>query len=345
MFEPNFTITNKINNSLLEIERARGFLDAAQLKQDWIKDMQSEALIIESHASTHIEGTKITLTQARKILTGKRVSGVHPDDRKELLNYKEAVDFVSEYLGKEDSISENLIRGIHRILVKGVRGNSASPGNYRKIQNYIVNSLTGEIIYTPPSPEKVPTLMKEFILWLNEESDISPVIRAGISQFQFVHIHPFLDGNGRTARLICTLILYKNGYDFKRLFSLSEHYDKNRGKYYDAIQSVRENNMDMTEWLEYFTEGLKTQMMEVKNKGVSAIKKDSLMEQASKKGLNDRQKRGLVFLVDNKYISRAKYVERYKVSLRTANYDLSQLEDFGFIEKVGVGRAIKYRLK
>ncbi len=260
MFKPKFTITNKTNNSLLEIERAKGFLEAAQLKEKWIKEMQSEALILEAHHSTHIEGTHLTLSQAQKILTGKTVKGIRPDDRKELLNYKEAMDFVSGYLGKKLEITEDLIREIHKTLVKDVRGGTLEPGKYRRVQNYIINSLTREIIYTPPSPEKVPQLMKEFIDWLNEETDISPVLLAGISQYQFVEIHPFLDGNGRTARVLCTLILYQNGYDFKKLFSLSEYYDKERRKYYDAIQSVRENDMDLTEWLEYFSEGVKKQI-------------------------------------------------------------------------------------
>jgi len=263
MFKPKFIITNKINNSLLEIERARGFLEAAKLKEEWIKEMQSEAIILESHHSTHIEGTQLTLKQAREILAGKSLRGIRKDDRQELLNYKKAMDFVAEYLGKKSEIIEDLIKKIHRILVKDVRGGSLEPGRYRRVQNYVVNSLTGEIIYTPPPPSKVPKLMREFVRWLNEETGISPVLIAGIAQYQFVDIHPFLDGNGRTARLLCTLILYQNGYDFKRLFSLSEYYDKDRPSYYNAIQSVRNNDMDMTYWLEYFTEGLKNQLIEV----------------------------------------------------------------------------------
>ena len=168
-----------------------------------------------------------------------------------------------------------MIREIYRILVKDVRGQTLELGKYRKVQNYVVNSITKEIIYTPPLPSKVPQLMREFVKWLNKKSDISPVLTAGISQYRFVDIHPFLDGNGRTARVLCTLILYLNGYDFKRLFSLSEYYDKNRRKYYDAIQSVRENDMDMTGWLEYFTEGLKNQLREVETKGEKSIKADS----------------------------------------------------------------------
>ncbi|MEW6609020.1 MAG: Fic family protein [bacterium] len=345
MFKPNFTITNQINNSLLEIERARGFLDAAKLKEEWIKDMQSEALILEAHHSTHIEGTQLTLSQAQKILTGQPVRKINPDDKRELLNYKKAMDFVSEYLGKKSEITEDLIKEIHRILVKDVRGGIAKPGTYRNVQNYVVNSLTGDIIYTPPPPSDVHQLMEEFVDWLNKETAISPILTAGISQYQFVHIHPFLDGNGRTARVLCTFILYQNGYDLKRLFSLSEYYDKERRRYYDAIQSVRERNMDMTVWLEYFTQGLKHQMLAVKQKGELAIKKEIIIERASRKDLSDRQKRVLLYLLENPFIGRVKYVELFKVSLRTANYDLAQLEKSGFIEKTGVGRAIKYKIK
>src|SRR3990172_8092210 len=345
MFKPKFGITNKINNALLEIERARGFLDAAKLKEDWIREMQSEALILEAHHSTHIEGTLLTLTQSEQILKGGDVKGVRPDDRQELLNYVEAMEFVSGYLDRKSEVTEDLISGIHRILVKDVRGGSLEPGRYRTVQNYVVNSLTGEVIYTPPPPREVPGLMKGFVWWLNEVKDVSPVLVAGVAQHGFVDIHPFLDGNGRTARLLCTLVLYQNGYDFKRLFSLSEFYDKDRRAYYDAIQGVRGSGMDLTGWLEYFVVGLKNQMLDVKTKGEVAIKKEIVIEKAVKAGLTDRHKKALLYLMENPHITRSKYVELFGVSLRTANYELSRLEEQGFIERSGVGRAIKYRIK
>ena len=174
MFEPKFTTTHTITKALLKIERARGFLDAANLNEAWIKDMQSEALILEAHHSTHIEGTQLTFAQAHGILTGKSIKGVRDDDRQELLNYKEAMDFVSGYLGKESEISEELIKEIHRILVEDVRGGTLEPGKYRKVQNYVVNSLTGMIIYTPPPPSHVPHLMTEFVEWLNKKFAIQP---------------------------------------------------------------------------------------------------------------------------------------------------------------------------
>src|SRR4030043_1106424 len=126
-FNPEFIITPKINNTLVEIERVRGFLDAVKLKDDWISDMQKRALILESHHSTHIEGTALSLEQAQSILEGRKLKGVNRDDEKELLNYKKAMDFILKYLGKDDPITEGLIRELHKVTVKGLRGDTENP--------------------------------------------------------------------------------------------------------------------------------------------------------------------------------------------------------------------------
>ena len=334
LFNPKFTITLRINKALVEIERVRGFLDAVKLKDDWIADMQKKALILESHHSTHIEGTALSLEQAQNILEGKKIKGVNRDDEKELLNYKKAMDFITKYLGKEDPITEGLIRELHRITVKGVRGDKADPGNYRKIQNYVVNSLTREIIYTPPAPLEVPHLMREFAGWLNKNKDLSPVLTAGIAQFQLVHIHPFIDGNGRTARLLSTLILYKTDYDFKRLFTISKYYDKNRPAYYKAIQSVRNNAMDMTDWLEYFVIGLQRQMKEIKEKGEQIIKQDSVLQKIKRLGLNARQEKAIKFLLRTGAISVGEYQAVTSCIRRTAQRDLEDMRERGIIKAV-----------
>lgn len=344
-FKQLFSLNSKINNGLVEIERVRGFLDAIKIKESWFSQMQEEALREESHHSTHIEGTGITLEQAKKIFAGKKVPGVSRDVKMELKNYRLALDYVSKYMGVDSPITESLIRDIHKILVKDVRGNDADPGNYRRVQNYIVNSLTNEIIYTPPPAIDVPILMKELVDWINNNVvAISPVIVAGIGQFQFEHIHPFLDGNGRTGRLLSTLVLYKTGYDFKRLFILSGYYDKDRPAYYAALQSVRKTNMDMTNWIEYFVNGLKAQMIEVKAKGEKIIQKEVLLEKTAKLNLNQRQKKALQYLIENNTITRAEYAKMLKVSLRTANYDLEQMREMKLIKPEGVGRAIHYIL-
>jgi len=325
-FHPKFKITVNINQALIEIERVRGFLEAIKLKDDWISDMQKKALILESHYSTHIEGTAINLEQAQDILSGKKVKDVNRDDEKELLNYKKAMYFISKYLGKDNSISEGLIRELHKILVRGVRGDKAHPGEYRGIQNYVVNSRTKEIIYTPPAPLEVSHLMGEFVEWINANiKKISPVIVSAISQFQFVHIHPFVDGNGRTARLLSTLILYKTGYDFKKLFTISEYYEKDRLAYYNAIQSVRKNKMDMTVWLEYFITGLRSQMRDIQDKGKKIIENDIKLEKIKKVGINARQEEAIRFILKNDKITVNNYQKVTLCIRKTAQRDLDDL--------------------
>lgn len=276
---PQFRITNAIAGNLTRIERARGFLEAAKLAQEWIAGMQQRALVIEAHHTTHIEGTHLTLDQSERLLAGESVPGVEADDAREVVNYRDAFDLVAEYLGSGDPITEGLVREIHRRLVRGVRGDAANPGEYRRVQNYVANAVTNEIIYTPPPPAQVPPLMTGFVSWLNAEEDVHPILVAGIGQFQMVHIHPFLDGNGRTARLLSMLCLYRKGYDFKRLFTLSEYYDRDRGAYYRAIQGVREKGLELTGWLEYFTSGLSSQLAEVQGKGESLIRLDVVTNQ------------------------------------------------------------------
>ena len=285
-FTPRFTVTNAITAALTRVERARGFLEAAKLSEDWLRRMGERALVLEAHHTTHIEGTRLTLQQSEWLLAGESVPEADPDDVRELLNYRRAFEFVSTYLGSGGPITEGLVREIHNRLVEGVRGGAAAPGEYRRVQNYVVNSATGAVIYTPPPAHDVPILMQELVTWLNAPGDVHPVLTSGVGQFQLVHIHPFLDGNGRASRLLSTLCLYRAGYDFKRLFTISEYYDRDRPAFYHAIQSVRERDMDLTGWLEFFTDGLATQLDEVKARGERTIRGDIL---AREHRLSDRQ--------------------------------------------------------
>jgi Fic family protein len=433
-FNPNFTITNRMTQAITLIERARGFLEAAQLSADWVREVGGQALILEAHHTTHIEGTRLTLDQAERLWKGEAVPEADPDDARELLNYRTAFEFVSEcldsglpappphagqfciyvlkcsdgsfYIGQSenfpkrlsehrsekvvwtaprlpvepihwevfdsreeavkrekdlktgygrkwlkreyergglagssrqagDPITEGMIREIHRKLVEGVRGGSAAPGEYRRIQNYVVNSGTGQVIYTPPTAVEVPVMMSELVKWLNGDLDIHPVLVSGIAQFQLVHIHPFLDGNGRASRLLSTLSLYKAGYDFKRLFTISEYYDSNRPTFYKSIQSVHDNFMDMTGWLDYFVTGLETQMIEVRERSEQVIRRDVLVKQH---GLNERQGKALGYLLQHGKLTIQDFEALCPiVNRRSLQRDLKRMLDKNLIVEVGAG--------
>jgi Fic family protein len=340
--KPKYTITNRITAGLTLIERARGFLEAATLSESWIRDMGRRALLLEAHHTTHIEGTHLTLEQAERLFDGEKVQDADPNDVLELLNYRKAFDFVSEYLEDGGPISEGLVREIHKHLVEGVRGGAAAPGEYRRVQNYVVNSLTGKTIYTPPPAHDVPIMMAELVNWINKEQDIHPVLVSGIAQFQLVHVHPFLDGNGRTSRLLSTLCLYRAGYDFKRLFTISEYYDRDRPAFYRSIQSVREKDMDMTGWLEYFVDGLSTQLAEVREKGEHAIRGDVL---AKEYGLSDRQAKALGYLLEQGSLTIQDFEHLYPdINRRSLQRDLKKMVERGLVVTKGETHQLIYLL-
>lgn len=341
--KPHFTITHAITHDLARIERARGFLEAAQLSENWVRQMSARALLLEAHHSTHIEGTKLTLAEAEQAFAGRNLPDADADDIRELLNYRDAFNLVSDYLDSGAPITEGLIREIHKRLVTGVRGNRARPGEYRLVQNYIANSITGEIIFTPPPPGEIPILMRDLVLWLGNPGAVHPVLASGIAQFQFVHIHPFIDGNGRTSRLLSTLHLYRAGYDFKRLFTISEYYDRDRTAFYAALQSVRETDMDLTGWLEYFVGGLAIQLDEVKERGRQVIQTDVL---ARENRLNKRQTAALQHILQEGELSIHTYRQLFpEMSRKTLQRDLKAMMDQGILVSEGATNQLLYRLK
>ena len=329
-------------NDLTKIVEFKGFLDAVVLSEDWIREMQNRALILEAYYTTHIEGTQLTLEQSKQLLEGQTLENADPDDAKELINYRDAFDLVADYLGSELPVTEGLIREVHKRLVKGVRGNAAAPGEYRKIQNYVVNAKTKETVYIPPPAYEIQRMMQELVSYINKTSDVHPVFLSGIAQFQLVHIHPFLDGNGRSARLLSTLCLYRKGYDFKQLFTISEYYDKNRKDYYEAIQGVRKNNMDMTGWLEYFTHALAEQMQAIKMKGEAVIRADILTKRHK---LSNRQAKAVQYILQYGELTIKDFVQVCSdVPRRSLQRDLKNLVNEGLVITEGATNQLTYKL-
>lgn len=174
--------------------------------------------------------------------------------------------------------------------------------------------------------------MKEFVSWLNssEAKELNPVVSAGIAHYEFVRIHPFTDGNGRTARALATLILFMKGFDTKKFFALDEFYNENRESYYKALQKT-DKEQDLSVWLEYFVEGVMVSMLKIKR----IIRKFSLDRRlAKKKGqifLDERQMKVLEYLQQNGRLTAPEYAQMFKVDDRTARRHLQKLVDLGVL--------------
>ncbi len=149
-----------------------------------------------------------------------------------------------------------MILKIHKDITNGLLEETFFEGSYRNTNNSIQNRRTGKVRYTPPKHENVPKLMKDLIEWINTDSNsLHSVVAAGMVHYELVRIHPFVNGNGRTARALASLILCLRSFDIKKYFALDEHYNLDKKVYVDALKSADESG-DLTRWLEYFTEGV-----------------------------------------------------------------------------------------
>ena len=345
MFTPSFNITNKILTNIAKIEAAEEVIRHAPLLPLWEKKFQEEAIVRAVYHGTHIEGNKLQKEEAKDVLLGKEVIG-RPRDIQEVINYRKVLELIEEETKKKiEKITEQLIKKIHRVITDKILPQEEL-GDYRKKQVIIRNAQTGEITFRPPPAIEVPFLMREFIYWLNNASKekIHPVLKAGIAHHELVRIHPFIDGNGRVARILATLILFLGGYDIRRFFSLEEYYDRDAASYYDNLQKA--SNGDLTSWLEYFTYGTAYEFEKVKEKVLKLSRDVKLKEKFGQQiFLSERQIKIIEYLQEVGYLQNQQFGNLFPdLSEDTVLRDLKDLTTKGLIKKIGSTKSARYVL-
>lgn len=344
MFEPSFLITNKILTNISHIEAAEEVIQHAPLLPLWEKEFKEDAVVRSVYHGTHIEGNRLHKDEAKDILLGKDVTA-RPRDVQEIINYRKVIEFIDdEAKRKIDKITASLIAKIHRLIIQKILPEEQA-GEYRKTQVVIKNSQTGEITFRPPPPVEIPFLMREFIYWLNKDhtDELHPVLKAGITHHEMVRIHPFLDGNGRVARVLAMLILLLGGYDIRRFFSLEEYYDKDAIAYYENLQKASEG--DLPSWLEYFTKGAAIEFGKVKEKILRLSRDVKLKERLGGKQifLSERQVRIIEYIDEVGYLQNQSFVTLFpEISEDTVLRDLQDLIKNNLIKKIGSTKAARY---
>lgn len=344
MFKPNFRYTNKIVSNLIKISTAREIILNSPFIPKWEVTLRREAIIRKAHSSTAIEGNRLSLEQVSDLAYGREVTASRKD-KQEVLNYLG----VLENLGKLTDgkiITENNILSIHRMLTKETLENNSDCGRYRNRYVVIGNRLTGEIIFRPPANKDVPDFMKHLIGWLNSEvvKELDSVVEAGIAHYEFVRIHPFIDGNGRTARVLATLILYLRGFDAKQFFCLDDYYDSDRKAYYKALQSVDQKTLDLTIWLEYFVEGFNISIGTLKERVIRLSSERLRKTRRGQIALTERQMKIIEFINQNGRITNKDVREMLRISDRAALKEIRKLLDLKVIKTEGKGRSLGYVL-
>jgi len=364
MFKPNFTITNNLLTYVSRIEAAKALIDNAALIPSWEAKFRDEAFNRTVHYGTKIEGNDLTAEQAAQLTQlenfheiqdtqqAAQQAGIVARERdiQEVINYRQVLEWINnwqDYISDPKALNDGILKQLHKLTMQRLI-DPQYIGEYRDKQVVVRSALDSSIVFRPPVFVEIPYLMDEFFTWLNSPQTqlLHSVFRAAITHYQIVYVHPFIEGNGRSARAMATLVLYSSGYDFKRFFSLEKYFDDDVTQYYQALQSVQQQN-DLTYWIEYFCYGLAIEIDKVKQQ-VLKLSKDTKLKQdlgGQQVALSERQIVLLELFQRQDEVTSADAQDVLpNISVDTILRDIKDLVSKNVIEKRGVTKGVTYRL-
>ncbi|OGK26362.1 hypothetical protein A2954_06235 [Candidatus Roizmanbacteria bacterium RIFCSPLOWO2_01_FULL_37_12] len=335
MLKPKYLLTNKILNNLREIERFYGNLEAKQIPKSLLLNLEKNNLIQSSYASNSIEGNPLSKIEVTNLLLNERVP-VNRDE-KEIVNYYSILKNLNTYVGKKLSLDS--IISIHSKLMSGV--NDKIKGQIRNNKVVVGMRLpNGKLIIKHDPPFHKKTKIKKAVQKLTDWLDLSqeqPILKAGIFHHEFVYIHPFSDGNGRTCRLLTALIFLKYQYQINKYFVLDDYYDIDRELYSTSLNKADKG--DKTSWLEYFTDGVKYSLQSALGKiesGLSHLQFELRPTAREQEVLNLIQK--------YQHLTSNNLVNEIKISRQQAHKLLKSLVEKGLLKKQGSTKNSYYKL-
>ncbi len=335
-WQPRYALTPSMARRLMEIEAARTVVEQVPLPPAVQSEMRNRARLRATHYSTRIEGNRLTLAEAEQVLAGRKVS-LHGRERDagEVRSYWKALLRVEEWAARGAELTEELIQRIHA-LVEG----RARPSRYRDGQNTIRDSETGALVYLPPEARDVPALMAGLVAWIRqaEKERLPPPLIAGLAHYQFVTIHPYYDGNGRTARLFATFLLQRDGYGLNGLFSLEEEHARDLAAYYSSLAVHPHHNYyegrdtaDLTSWLEYFLAVLATTFTSTREEILRVTREGSPGEPDALRRLDARARAVLGLFAGQDRITASDVARLLGLADRTARLLLQKWTEDGWL--------------
>lgn len=348
MFVPKYTISPEVFGAISEIAETKVIVERSKVLPLNQLQLQREAMIRMVHTSTSIEGNPLEEYQVDKVLSGLEISA----DQKsivEVKNYQAALKLVEKLSEEGKDLDEETILKIHAISMKGLLPPEKT-GAFRPGPVYIVDDLgqgKERLKFEGPPAKDLRSLIKELLDWLKkaDKDELHPVLKAGIFHTQFVHIHPFSDGNGRVTRLLTNFILYKDKWDFRKVIVLEEFYNKNRQDYYDALSYGWEikygEGAELTDWLEYFMAGFLVEARKVAKK-IQSLGLGKLDDKVETVFLDNDEIKIMDYLATIHKFRSDDIMKLLRVAKRTAQLKLKGLVDKGVIKSEGKGPATYY---
>lgn len=313
----SFKYTDELVNYLLEIEKYKSSLEFLSLPTRSKQRIQFEAKIKQTHFSTSIEGNVLNIEQVKNVINNK-THQTRIKAEQEVLNYWEALSFLERSKKFKIKITKDLIFSLHNIIE--AKSSRITKIDFRQptppgVLFAVYDSVTKSPEYIPPEAKDINILIDELITWINENQHLPSAIRAAIIHYAFVTIHPFEDGNGRSARALATYSLMLDDYDFKGFNSFEEYYSNNLNEYYQALQmdlsplfyNGRNKPPHLEKWITYFCKIMALNAQNIYVSALEASNKDdshnNLLNNLNKKDLTllrycIENKKSIIFIKD-----------------------------------------------
>lgn len=350
MFDPRYSISPAVTKALMEIEACRQAVVELPIDLGVLASLRETARLMATHYSTQIEGNRLTQAQVAEALAGSHFPGRERDEA-EVRHYYTALGEVESLAAKSGPIEEADLQRVHGLVMEG----RPTPSPYREGQNVIRDSRSGTVIYLPPEAKDVGALMAELFAWTNREiaSRVLPApIVAAVVHYQYATVHPYYDGNGRTARLLTTLILHKSGYGLKGIYSLEAYYARDLAGYYRALAVGPSHNYyegradsDITVFVEYFCRGMAEAFSAVRTQASAAAKRGAVDQSAALRRLDPKQRRLMELFRDRGAATTAEIAAHLGLSPRTVSAMCRRWVKDGFLALHDPSRkARSYRL-
>ena len=341
-FQPNFI--NKvwilddmeIITLLSKADRMLGRLDMYSEHVPNIDLFISMHVMKEATQSSKIEGTQTNIEEA--LLAKEDVPLDKRDDWMEVHNYINAMNEAIKMLEKLP-FSSRLIRNVHKVLLAGVRGEHKQPGEFRKSQNWIGGSSINDAIFIPPVHTSIPDLMNDIDEFVHSDKLFPELLKIALIHYQFETIHPFLDGNGRTGRLMITLYLVSKGILKRPILYLSDYLEKHRNSYYTNLMHVRVDN-NIIDWFRFFLTGI----IETAENGVKTFEEILSLQKENEdkvKLLGSRSANALKVLTElyKRPVASANWIAKIaEISIASAYKLIRSLEEIGILSEVTGGK-------
>lgn len=343
IWTPEYTITDKLLFTMREIGEVIGEVKSYQLSGKALARLELDARQLSTHASTSIEGNPLALTDVKRVLKSNKEH--IRDTEREVLNYNHALQVLYSSVRKGTfKLNISTLEKTQKQVVDGLMDNPADCGRLRQAPVLIRNPRkTDEVVFIPPDAKDVKGLTSKLMSFINRSiGKIDPIVLAGLFHRQCLIVHPFIDGNGRTTRLLTTAILGKGGLDLFEIFSFENYYNQNITRYFKAVGLEGdyydlESAIDFTRWLEYFADGILDELLRLRKLLPAQLEPQPRLEKHHQQILGYIGERGS--------ITQREYAAISSRSLASRKLDFEKLVDLEMIEAKGVGRGTYYVVK